>query len=317
MQLNETQVVDRHNRPTVIQKVALRAFFINDGQYFDPYEVSGVTIFEKASNFTPSSLLATDNVLVSSIPGDIIKMHFTPSGNDGGTPAQDPSGYNPGTDIRSTSGVYRVRQGEYMVVLDGTQDIAGIYNFYGSSLVVENGASAVNDYIDCWTIKFAEGSDYQTLISDFHQYDDTFFTITQPLLLKTRNKLLNKHVTLSSIENMTVTTEITIQNKDIDSSVKNIFKDSAITSAMMQIEKVNEDSTTLPATVVVSSFSDTQSVMDITSDNTILFRFDTTTLATHPRVADFGGLTGTYRATVKYNLLNESIISPPYYFTIS
>jgi len=116
---------------------------------------------------------------------------------------------------------------------------------------------------------------------------------------------------------MTVTTEITIQNKDIDSSVKNIFKDSAITSAMMQIEKVNEDSTTLPATVVVSSFADTQSVMDITSDNTILFRFDTTTLATHPRVADFGGLTGTYRATVKYNLLNESIISPPYYFTIS
>ena len=124
-------------------------------------------------------------------------------------------------------------------------------------------------------------------------------------------------MTLSSIENLKVTTEITIQNKDIDQSVKNIFKDSAITSAMMQIEKVNEDSTTLPATVVVSGFSDTSSIMDITSDNTMSFSFDTTKLATHPRVADFGGLTGTYRAVVKYTLLNETIITPPYYFIVS
>ena len=315
MQLNGTQVVDRHNRPTVIQKVALRAFFINDGQYYDPHDISGVTIFQKTSNFSPSSILGSDNVISRDIPESIIMMQYTPSANDGGTAGQDPSGYNPGTDVRSTSGVYRVRQGEYMVVLE--PDIAGIYNYYASSVEVENGASAVNDYIDCWTIKFSEGSDYQTLITDFHLYDDTFFTITQPLLLKTRNKLINKHVTLSSIENMVVTTEITIQNKDIDSSVKNIFKDSAITSGMMNIEKVNEDSTTLPATVVVSSFEDTQSLIDVTSDNTLIFRFDTTTLATHPRIADFGGLTGTYRATVKYTLLNETIITPPYYFTIS
>ena len=182
---------------------------------------------------------------------------------------------------------------------------------------MENAASAVNDYIDCWTIQFGAGSDYQTLINDFHLFDDTFFTITQPLLLTSRNKLINKHLTLSSIENLKVTTEITIQNRDIDQSIKNIFKDSAITSAMMQIEKVNEDSTSLPATVVVSGYSDTSSIIDVTSDNTIIFRFDTTTLATHPRVADFGGLTGSYRAVVKYNLLNETIISPPYYFTVS
>lgn len=317
MQLNGTAVVDRHNRPTVIQKVALRAFFINDGEYYDPNDISGVTIFQKASNFSPSTVLGSDNLLASSIPSNIILMHFTPSGDDGGTAGQDPSGYTPGTDIRSTSGVYRVSKGEYMVVLDGTQTTSGIYDFHGSSLTVENAASAVNDYIDCWTIQFGAGSDYQTLINDFHLYDDTFFTTTQPLLLTSRNKLLNKHITLSSIENLKVTTEITIQNKDIDQSIKNIFKDSAITSAMMQIEKVNEDSTSLPATVVVSGYSDTSSTIDVTSDNTMVFKFDTTTLATHPRIADFGGLTGTYRAVVKYTLLNETIISPPYYFTVS
>ena len=117
MQLNGTQVVDRHNRPTVIQKVALRAFFINDGEFYDPNDISGVTIFQKASNFSPSTVLGSNNILASSIPSDIILMHFTPSADDGGTAGQDPSGYNPGTDILSTSGVYRISKGEYMDLL--------------------------------------------------------------------------------------------------------------------------------------------------------------------------------------------------------
>ena len=313
MQLNGTAVVDRHNRPTVIQKVALRAFFINDGEYFDPTDISGVTVFAKASNFSPSTIL-DGNLISTTVPSSIIKMQF------GGV--QDATAYDPGN-ATTLSGIYKVKTGEYICVLDGTQTQQGRYDFHGSSvnpldaLIITNSASSVDDYIDCWTIRVNPESDLQTLINDFHLYDDTFFTVTQPLLLATRNKLLNKHMTLSSIENLKVTTEITIQNKDIDQSVKNIFKDSAITSAMMQIEKVNEDSTTLPATVVVSGFSDTSSIMDITSDNTMSFSFDTTKLATHPRVADFGGLTGTYRAVVKYTLLNETIISPPYYFIVS
>jgi len=315
MQLNGVAVVDRHNRPTVLQKVALRAFFINDGEYYDPYDISGVTVFQQNSNFSPSSVLS-GNVLASNLDSDLILMHFTPSANDGNTAGQDPSGYSANS-LLAASGVYRVKQGEYMVVLDGTQDTSGIYNFHGSSVTVANSASASDNYIDCWTIKFAESSDYQTLINDFRLYDDTFFTITQPLLLATRNKLINRHISLDSKENLKVTTEITIQNKDIDDSVKNLFKDSAITNASMKIDKINEDSTTLPAHVTVSGFDDTTTSIDVTSDNTMIFRFDTTTLTTHPSVANFAGVTGTYRVTVKYNLLNETIVSPPYYFTVS
>lgn len=315
MQLNGVAVVDRHNRPTVLQKVALRAFFINDGEYYDPYDISGVTVFQQNSNFSPSSVLE-GNLLASGLNEDIILMHFTPSGDDGGTAGQDPSGYAANS-LLAASGVYRVRKGEYVVVLDGTQDSSGIYNFHGSSVTVANSASASDNYIDCWTIKFAESSDYQTLINEFRLYDDTFFTITQPLLLASRNKLINRHITLDSIENLKVTTEITVQNKDIDDSIKNLFKDSAITSAKVKIDKINEDSTNLPAHVTVSGFDETASLVDITSDNTIIFRFDTTTLTTHPSVADFAGVTGTYRLTAKYNLLNETIVSPPYYFTVS
>lgn len=141
-------------------------------------------------------------------------------------------------------------------------------------------------------MKFADGSDYQTIINDFRLFNDTFFSVTEPVLLETRNKLINKHIALSSIENLKVTTEITIQNNQIDNSIKNIFKDSAITSGMIQIDKVNEDTTTLPSHVSVSSFNQTSSLVDVTSDNTLVFNFDTTKLATHPNVALFAGLTG-------------------------
>jgi len=31
----------------------------------------------------------------------------------------------------------------------------------------------------------------------------------------------------------------------------------------------------------------------------------------------FSGITGTYRATLKYSIFDETIITQPYYFTIS
>lgn len=315
MQLNGVDLVDRHNRPTVVQRTALRAFFINDGEYYDPYEISGVTVFSKYSNFSPNSIIDT-NLISSSIASSLIIMHYTPSGNDGGFTAQDPSGYKAGNRF-AASGVYRVSKGQYVCVL--RPNVSGVYNFYGSSVVIPYRAdnAVTGDFIDCWTVKFVDGSNYQTFINNFSLYEDTFFSVTQPLIFATNNNLLNKRITLSSIETLKITTDITIQNKDIDDSIKNLFKDSAITNAYIKIEKVNEDSTTLPATVEVSGFSNTSSTIDITSDNTILFKFDTTKLATHPQVANFGGLTGTYRLIAKYDLVGDTIITKPFYFTIS
>lgn len=324
MQLNNTTgIVDRNNRPTVLQKVALRAFFINDGVYYDPYEISGVTVFHQLSNQSPASVL-DNNVIATSVadtPADIV-MNFGASSLTGDVPpgaigALDPSCYNPGNDLSSLSGVYRVKQGDYVCVLDGGQDQWGQYNFYGAAIDVMNSASSVGNYIDCWTLKFAEGSNWQTLVNDFTLYDDTFFTVTEPLMVAATNRLVNKHMTLSSIENLKITTAITIENKDIDESVKNIFRQSAITHAAVNIQKINEDSVVLPSHVEVSGYTDTSSSVAITSDNTILFKFDTTKLASHPNIADFGGLVGTYRISAKYTLLNETILTVPYYFTVS
>ena len=317
MELNSTNLVERQNRPTVLQRVALRAFFINEGAYYDPYDISGVTVFAKSSNLTPSSVVV-DNVVASSVTSSLILSHFAPSGDDGGFPAQDPSGYNPTTDNASLSGVYRTGVGKYVCVLDGVNptNASANYNFYGSSVTVTNTASAVNDYLDVWTVKFTETGTYQSLIQDFHLYDDTFFTITEPLIFHTTNRLVNKHLTLDSVDNLKFTTELTIENKGIDESIKNIFKDSVITNAQVKIEKINEDTVTLPAHVTVSGYDDTSGIAQITSDNTVLVSFDTRNLATHANVAQFGGLTGTYRATLKYTLLDEIVVTPPYYFTL-
>ena len=114
MQLNGTSLVDRNNRPTVLQKLGLRAFFSNAGAYVDPYEISAVTVFDKSANFTPSTILE-DNLIASGIDSSIVRMNFAPSGVGAGRTGEDPSSYNPGTDIASTSAVYRVKEGEYIV----------------------------------------------------------------------------------------------------------------------------------------------------------------------------------------------------------
>jgi hypothetical protein len=315
MQLNGVNLVDRHNRAGVLEKVALKVFFVNNGEYFDPYDISGVTIFNKLSNTSPSAVIDTDTALLSSsISSSLVLMHFGASANDSGA-ALYPSSYNPTGNAASTSGIYRVGTGEYVVVL--APDTSGRYNFFGSSLVVENSASSVADYIDIWTVKFFSNSDYQCLVNDFHLYRDTIFTVTQPLLLTTSNRLVNKNIRLDSKVDLKVTTDVNIENRDIDQATKNVFRDSAIVSAMFKIEKINEDTMALPSRVEVSGFASTSALIDITSDNTMVFNFDTTKLATHPSVANFAGLTGTYCLTCKYSLLNQTIVSQPMYFIIS
>ena len=204
------------------------------------------------------------------------------------------------------SGIYKLGTGQYAVVLDGSLDQSGIY----LGATIANEASAVNNYIDVWTVKMVQGSEYAVYINEFKLFDDTLYSLTQPLLLQTINKLRNKYVKLGSKIDLMVNTEFNLGNKDIDSSIKNLFKDSVIVNPSIQIIKLNDDYT-LPARVTVSAFADTSAYTDVTSDNTILFNWDTTALYTHPSVMNgtYGSLTGAYQIQVKYSVLNQVILS--------
>jgi hypothetical protein len=331
MQLNGVTLVDRNNRPSVGGKVALRTLFINNGQFIDPYDVSSCTIFARVNNLTPSSVLSTTDGLIKAVPEDLdastVVMSFGVSGQPGidnlphdgvhprvtsvysgwldPTGAAGQPGYIPGN---MASGIYRAGLGDYVCVLDGTVDLSGGFsNRYAflEGITVANTASAVQDYIDVWTVKLFQESEYQVFINTFNLYNDTFTAITEPLLITTRNKLINKKLRVGEKVQLKVTTDITVQNSTLPEETKNILKDYQITSPKITIKKVTDDSVNQEAWSSVV----TDTAATTTTDNTILYTYDTTA----------GSVTGagTYFAIVSYSYLTEDFVSPPFYFTIT
>jgi hypothetical protein len=310
MLVNGYTVYDRHNRPSVLQPVGLRAFFINNGQFQDPYEISSVTVFALSDNTSPSTVLTSANLLNPSVASAVVKMGFANSAQLISNVAFNASNYTPGA---TASGIYKLSVGEYIAVLNGQVALSGAYE----GTKIPNRASGVGDYIDIWTVRWVQNSDWEIFVNDFRLYRDTIFTATEPLLVTTTNKLSNKHIKLGSKVDLKIATEVNIANKNITRSIKNTFEDAAITSAQVQIVKLNDDYT-LPARVTVSSFANTSASVDVTSDNTIVFNWDTNDLYTLPAVTagTFGPLTGTYCVQVKYGILNQTIVSDLMYVIV-
>jgi hypothetical protein len=323
VQVNATQVVDRGNRPNVSQRVGLRTFFINDGVYIDPYEISSVQLFKRSDTLTPNSVTGSDG-LVSATPlmafaasasetltGKAVHCTLTsPTGAPCNSANQgfDQGGYTPMT---TASGIYKLGVGEYVVVLDQIEALSG-WDYTTSTQVAASSLSAVNEYVDLWTVKLTSASKYQVITNQFSLYEDTFFAFTEPLLLTTSNKLMNKHVRYGEVIDLKVTTEATVQNESIPHSIQNIFKESVVSGATVTIKKVNQDPT-LETTTVVPAVE-----MQVTKDNTLIYNWDTTaTIATPVQSATFGSPTGTYSVQVTYTALNQTIISPLFYLTVS
>ncbi len=321
MQLNGVTVADRHNRPSVGGKVAIRTLFINNGAFIDPYDVSSCTIFAKLSNDSPSSIVDVDDGIIKSDATSVVLMNFGVSGGATGLPHDGvhprvtsenlpwvaPTLYTPGS---QASGIYRVGLGDYVAVLDGNASLSGGYDnryAFQEGITVANAASAVQDYIDVWTVKLYKDSEYQLFINNFSLYNDTFTTITEPLLITTQNRLVNKKLRYGEKLDMKITTEITVQNSTLPEETKNILKDFSISSAEIKIDRVNEDSINQPARTVIQAYTPATT----TTDNTILYNFNT--------VDDLTGVVpaGTYIITAKYSYLTQTFVTVPFYFTIT
>ena len=108
-----------------------------------------------------------------------------------------------------------------------------------------------------------------------------------------------------------------MENANIDRSIVNLFKQSLVTDPMLEIYKKNQDRN-LDARVEVSGYSATSGLMDTTSENTVIFTFDTEALKTHPSLLDgtLGSMTGTYVARLKFTALNQTIVSNDMAFII-
>lgn len=315
MQLNNITISDRHNRPVVLSKVGLQAFFISDGEFMDPYEINAVSIFSRSSNLYPSSILDTDSQLIdtANVSGSIL-MNFSNSATLISDQCFNASNYSTAT----TSGIFRTGVGKYVVVLDGTTNSSGILNLDGMSETIENRASATGDYIDVWTIKWVAGSLAQTVINEFSLRKGGFTVLTQPLMLKLKSRLINSRVTLDSKVDVKVATDVHVENRDIDDSTKNLLRENVVTSGAIEIQKINE-AANLPARVTVSSFSDTSGLVTMSADNVLILNWDTSQLRTHAQLAagNFGSIQGIYAIRVKFAAFGETIISDPMYLTLS
>ena len=311
MNLNELGT-DRANRPSVNSPILVRSYFLNDGNFINPDRIVSVSIFPKTANLYPQSLLNSEGILDPSTIADNAIAHYETIGGslNGGTvkPAES---YSVGS-----SEIFRNNNGEYFVILDS---IAGNpYNapIHGTAILGSFTNRLVNpgDYIDAWVIRYPGESNYKVIFNTLTVYNDTFYSTTEPLLIKTYNNLTTKRITLGSKADLKITTDFTIENRNIDQTIKNLFKSAIAVNPKLKIEKLNEDPN-LPARVEVFSYSDTVSLVRTTSENTFVFTWDTEELKTHPQLLEgnLGNMRGVYAVTLQYDLINERIVTPQMY----
>ena len=315
MKINGNQVTTRHERPTVLGPTALILYFINDGQYVDPHSISGVSIFAASDNQSPSSVISSDGEIKTDVTGSVL-MHFSNNATLTTNSSFDASNYNPEV-VGSASGIYKLDTGKFACVLDKAAVIpSGVFNLSGDTTIL-NTVSSTGDYIDVWTVKRVAGSDLDTIINEFTLTEDRFFGVTEPLLFRVATRLENNYLVLGSKVDLKFTNEFTLENANIDRSIVNLFKQSLVTDPMIEIYKKNQDRN-LDARVEVSGYSATSGLVDTTSENTVIFTLDTEALKTHPKLLDgtLGSMTGTYVVRLKFNALNQTVVSNDMAFII-
>lgn len=315
MEINSVTVTTRHNRPSVLSKTALIAYFLNNGQYADPHEVSSVSIFAANNNFYPSSVVTPDGEIDANYSSLVLANFANTSGVDPArtsTSSFDVSNYNVGA-----SGIYRLSEGVYAVVLDPLM-LSSVFNLSGIDAVIENRVSSTGDYIDVWTVRRTINSDLDAIINEFTLSEDRFLTVTEPLLINVTTKLANNQIVLGSKVDLKFTNEVTLENTNLDRSIINLFKQALVIDPQLEVYKLNNGDRNLPSRVKVLSFEDTSAVCQLTSNNTVVYTLDTSILSTHPELTagNLGSLTGTYVARLKFTALNQLFLTNDMAFTI-
>ena len=301
MKLNGVQVVERFTRPGTLNRVLLRASFLNNGDYIDPV-VSSVTLFLKGQHLSPNSVLEASSQLISDTAASTAKFRWS-------GPFKEEVEYT--TSPIDASSVYRTGTGQYAVVLDGSGSVSSTTR---DGTVITNTASGTGEYIDVWTVSLDGGTSYQVFINNVELFKDNIVSLTEPLLIKTKTRLVPNIIRLGSKVDLKVGMEVTIMNKNLDQNVKNILSHTVIENPQFVIKKQNEDSN-LPSRVVVKSYIETADDIRLTSDNTMIFSLDTAVL-TNGSIVDLGSGSGAYTLEAKYTVMGETIISPLMYFTV-
>lgn len=286
-QFNGYEVVKRYNRPSILLRTLLEMNFTNNGTYFDPYDISACYILPDTTrtNGSPeiyinrdSSAIGTEDYGKLNASGEALKVATFSGINE--VSAYDPT-------LATASSIFSAEQGKYAIVADG-----GVFPEF-SSLGLSDGK-----YFDMWLVKNFETTEasagYKLYVNKFTVFQDRVLTFTEPYQLTTRNKLQQKYIQLSSIETLRVTTDIFIANRNMTRDEKNVFRDSTIRNAQIRIRKRNPNTTGLITDII----DWTSTGVETSSENTLLYTWNTEDLEK-----------GDYIVQVKYNLLDQTVVS--------
>jgi hypothetical protein len=311
MNLNELGT-DRANRPSVNSPILVRSYFMNDGNFINPERIVSVSIFPKSADLYPESLIDAQGILQPSmIAANAVAHYETDIGSLNNGTVRPATEYTVGS-----SEIFRNNTGEYFVILDSIAGNLFDGPIHGSEILgsFTNRLEYTGEYIDAWVLRYPGESNYKVVFNQLTVYNDTFYSTTEPLLIKSYNNLITKRIALGSKSDLKITTEFTVENRNIDQTLKDLFKSALAVNPKIKIEKLNED-TNLPARVEVFGYSDTIDLIRTTSENTFVFTWDTEELKTHPQLlsGNLGNMRGVYVVTLQYDLLNERIVTPQMY----
>ncbi len=322
---NGVTVIERGNRPSPIVPAKLDFYFVKAGAQVDPFQVCSVTVFPDTAfgsadpyiNLNPGA--TADNYgLVSATTQNMIFQNY--KRNDAGSKigfdanvSACPSPVAFSGDLKySASSIFKVDDGHFSVILQPEQFYYGASAPANNWNLLEQNASGTGKYLDIWTVVDVAGSRAQTYVNTFSLGTANVFATTEPLLVTTNNKLIQRYIEIGSKKRVQIKTELVVDNEPIKQDLRNLMETgSLLQNPAMRIVKLNE-SPELTSRVVIKDFGDTSGTVDLDSQGTMSFLWDTANITPKDTDDILGGARGVYEITVKYDLVEETILSPKF-----
>jgi len=329
---NGITVINRGNRPSPISPAKLDFFFVKSGQYTDPFQVCSVHIFPDTKFGDPAQYLDTSSGsttygLVSSTGQQNMVFH-NQMVDPGAVPPNQVVGFNSWvsacdtesdytSNSQSASGIFKTGPGKFSVILQtGTKYWAPSATAFNSAPDLLQTASGTGGYLDLWTIVDAEGSKAQVYAQTFNLNTANVFATTEPLAVTTNNKLIQRYIDVGSKKNLQIKTELVVDSEPMKASLRNLMETGALVqNASISITKLNETPVLTSRVQITGTEGNpdshfTSNGVNINSDGTISYLWDTANITPFYNDETLGGMTGVYEVRVKYDLLDETILSP-------
>jgi len=280
---NNIPVTPRFNRPSPTGKTLLEFQYLKGGVYTDPYEIVSVHIFQDTNLGDPSNWI--DNVADSATYG-LIEDSLQVSAVALFTTQVSSTVYAP---LRSE--IYQSGVGKFGVVLE-----EGMAWTDASSVSRTFTDAPAAKYWDIWTVRDVVGGALTTYIHQFELFFDSIISLTEPLMVTTSQKLVQKYINKNSKTDLHITSSHTVTNSNITPEVKNIFNNTILNNAAIRIIKLKDDTSTGAPYEEVLAWTSTG--VTVNSDDTIIYNWDTATQEV-----------GTYELQVSSTFLDQNVMS--------